>query len=728
MFKPATIALAISSAIISTTSYADDQPDDTSVMHQDLEVIVVSGSRTEKPLKDVAGNISVVTSADIEKQAIGDMNQLFKYDPSIQVTGSIGGAQNILVRGRGGDRVLMIKDGMRMNEGYGANGANDIVGRGFIETDTLKQVEVAKGASSSLYGSDALGGIIIFTTKDASDVLNKGETFGGSVKTSYLGSSNQGHIGANLALITGDVEHFASVNYRQGNEEQNYQESEDPFDIESVSLLYKAKYNIDKDNTFSFIADVWQQEAKGDSADGLLAYFRSLDKYGYEIAQENSTGDKTTQSFQLNYRSETETVLFDYLNVSLYNNNTEQDDEEYAFLDINAPIFGVFEKRHMWKKSSYEQDTFGLLSNATKKLSGTHTLGFGLDIEQTKSSRTVHEYREVEGESTKDLITNKFPENDVFRTGIFVNDEISLIDKKLIITPGARFDYYDMDPNGAKKADDTEFAKIDDSKVSFNLGALYKLRDDLAVFAQYGQGFKVPAYDLAYIEHYNQASSEYIYEIIPSDDLSPEESDSFEVGIRGHAGQFAFSVAAYYTKFDNFLDTQLVSREIVMDDEGEFSHVYDTFQYQNIDSVTLKGLEANVNYFIDNSITLFVNAAYQDGKNDETGDYLTTLVPLSGNIGVSYEGDNWGSELIVNWADKMTKVNEGKAEIACYGAVDWLFNYQINSQINVNLALNNIFDKEYVRYINIAGHTSGEDVSHFTESGRNLAANISFAF
>src|SRR5690625_7465634 len=69
---------------------------------------------------------------------------------------------------------MMVKDGMRMNEGYGAVGINDVVGRGFIDMDTVKQVEVAKGAASSLYGADAMGGIVAFQTKDAADLLGTG--------------------------------------------------------------------------------------------------------------------------------------------------------------------------------------------------------------------------------------------------------------------------------------------------------------------------------------------------------------------------------------------------------------------------------------------------------------------------------------------------------------------------------------------------------------------------
>ncbi|MGL1956033.1 MAG: TonB-dependent hemoglobin/transferrin/lactoferrin family receptor [Colwellia sp.] len=718
------LALAIS---ISFTPLMYVFADEYEAKVDDLEVIVVSGSRTEKPLKDIAGSISVITAAEIEKNSVSDMNQLFKYDPSVYVTGSTGGAQNIIVRGMGGDRVLMIKDGMRMNEGYGANGANDFVGRGYIETDTLKQVEVAKGAGSSLYGSDALGGIVVFTTKDASDVLTDGENFAGNVKLGYASDGYQANIGTTLALKTGAFEQFLNLNYRDGHEEENYAEDRNPFDITSESALYKAKYIIDDDNFISFIADFWQQETKGESADGLLSAFRTLADYGYIIAGENSSGDKETSSFKLDYQSTTKTALYDYLSVSIYNKKTSQEDVQYGLLDINSPAFNTFEKRHMWQTSTYEQDTFGFLSNATKKISNNHTLGFGLDIETTETLRTVYEYRTVEGEDepTRDLTTDKFPVNEVDRIGIFVNDEISLLDGQLLLTPGARFDTYKMDPGGALKLDGTEFSSIEKDNVSFNLGALYKIRPDLITFVQFGQGFKVPAYDLAYIQH-TQIGYGYYYEIIPSEDLAPEKSDTFEVGMRGHAGDFAFTAAVYYNKFDDFISIDTVSVDDVVGPYGPVQKL--TWQYQNIDAVTIKGVELGINYFVNENITLFANAAIQEGKDDTTDEYIESINPLMGSAGISFEQENWSTELIVNWADRMTKVNEDKAEVAGYGSVDWLVNWQVTNNVKFNLAANNIFDKEHVMYSSVAGFKATDSLTKFTEAGINFSANIKYSF
>ncbi len=726
MPKRALLATAISTALfVAPSSFANDTIDDEAV-NTDFEIIVISGTKTEKPLKDVAGSISVITEQDIEKQLVTDMSQLFKYDPSVQVTGNTGGAQNIIVRGMGGDRVLMIKDGMRMNEGYGANGLNDIVGRGFIETDTLKQVEVAKGASSSLYGSDALGGIIVFTTKDASDYLTDGETFTGNVKIGYTDDGKQSNIGTTLALATGDFEQVLNLSYRDGEENQNYAGTKPDLAIASTSIFYKAKYNFNAASYLSFTADIWNQEVAADSAYGLLSYFRDLD--GYTILAENSQGEKDNQAFQLRFHSESKTALYDMLNVSLYANSTEQEDVEYGQLDINANFgYPLIEIRDMWKTAVYKQDTQGFLSNATLTLNENQALGYGLDIETSESSRTEVKLYSVAG-SPKDGYpqeNDKFPKTDVFRAGLFINDEISLLDDKLLITPGARFDTYQMDANGAIKEDGNAYQEFDENHVSLNIGALYKFTETIAGFVQYGQGFKVPAYDLAYIEHDN---SLYGYKIVPSDDLAPEESDSFEIGLRGHTGNFFFSTAIYYNKFDNFLATELIDIESSINRyTGKEAQVL-VYQYQNIKSVTLKGIEAAVRYHINDNVSVFANAAYQDGEDDETGDYLTSISPLSGVTGISYEVDYLSAELIVNWADRMEKVNQDNAEIAGYGTIDFLASYQVTDEFRVNLALTNLTDKEYVKYLNGAGHKDNSTLADVTEEGRSFAVSMRYDF
>jgi len=696
-----------------------------------IEVMVVSGSRIEQPLQDVAGSISIQTADELELQQVNDYSQLFRYDPSIQVTGSVGGAQNFLVRGMGGNRVLIIKDGMRINEGYGANGLNDIIGRGFLDTSTLKQVEVAKGANSSLYGSDALAGIVVFTTKDPVDYLTEQAEFGGNVSLGYADLSSQYHGGTTLAQRIGNhFSHMLSGTLRRGEEQQNHASNLEPFTIDSDSMLYKAIYQLNSTDSLGFSVDFYQQDASGDRANGLLAYFRSLTQFGYQIAAESNESNKKTQALRLHYRSEADTALYNYLDLSLYSNKSKQTDLEYAKLDINAPRFNLFQIRHMWQNNLYEQNTQGVLLSAAKTLNPRHALAYGLDLEKTDTQRSQYEYRTAEGvtEPLRDLLTNKFPKNDIARYGLYLNDTIKLADGRWRLTPGVRYDRFAMDPNGALKLDGTAFEKISDDKISLNLGSLYQLTDTLNLYAQYGQGFKVPAYDLAYIEHDLQPTSTYRYTLVPNTDLKPETSHTYELGLRGQLNQLSFSSAVFYNRFTDFLETALIDSKTVLNAQGQFQYQHDTFHYQNVDKVTIKGAELSLDYAISDQWSLLAAMSYQDGKNDQTKAYITSISPLSGSTGISFGGEKLQSQLMASWAKRMTKVNEGARQSPGFVTLDWLNSYQLTAAWQLNLAVNNLLDKDYVRYNSIAGHAVDSDLRAYTQPGRNISITTRLQF
>ncbi|MGO1329231.1 MAG: TonB-dependent receptor plug domain-containing protein, partial [Idiomarina loihiensis] len=103
------------------------------------EILVVTGSRSKEKLEDVAGAVSVVTAEEIDIQVSNSLSDIFRYDPSISSTGSQGQAQTLSIRGIGGNRVVYIKDGRRLNDAY-AGGGGYLVGRGYLDVSQLSQV------------------------------------------------------------------------------------------------------------------------------------------------------------------------------------------------------------------------------------------------------------------------------------------------------------------------------------------------------------------------------------------------------------------------------------------------------------------------------------------------------------------------------------------------------------------------------------------------------------
>ena len=231
------VAAGLSSQVFAATQKAD-------------EVVVVSGSRMEQKLEDVSGPISVITAKQIEEQVVTNVADLFRYEPGVTVLGGQGDAQTFIIRGMGENRVKVVRDGVRQNDAYSKGG----VGQSYFDTDMIKQVEVAKGPASAAYGSDALGGVIAITTKDASDFL-KGKDSYLDVTSGYASSSHQKMAGFTGALRTGEVENLLRYTWRDGGVTQNFDSTKNDFDIGTHALLLKSKWNLSDEQFLKLTVD-----------------------------------------------------------------------------------------------------------------------------------------------------------------------------------------------------------------------------------------------------------------------------------------------------------------------------------------------------------------------------------------------------------------------------------------------------------------------------------------
>ena len=698
--------------------------------------MVVVGSRVEQSINDVAGSVSVMTSEDITKQMVSDMSQLFQYEPGIEITGSNGTAQNFIVRGMGADRVMMIKDGMRMNEGYGANGVNDVVGRGFIDVDTVLQVEVAKGAASSLYGADALGGIVAFRTKSAADVLG-GDDYYLSFNGDYDGRASEFGAGVLTAFRTGNFETLLSYKNRNGNETQNYNNNRDHADVDSNSLLAKTDYIFSDTRKLTFSLDYYQQDVdRPDDGNDKGEYFGLP---GWQINLQESYNEKENNSYQMRYQDmHNDSSLYENLDISIYLNQTEQRDVFNLNHDTPKPL-GPGGSRDTVNRDLFSQDTWGLSLSASKSVGDDgliHDLSYGFDWDSTDTLRHRSEVRtQSDGTVVKDDLSSPFPKNTTERIGAYLQDSIEL-GENFSLVPGLRYDYYSMDPKADTGYDnstggDVLVEKISDNNISWRLGALYQLGEDHTLFFQYAQGFKVPPYDLAYFYFDHVSFSGNGIRIIPANDLIPEESDSFEIGIRGSFGDLGYSFSAYRSDYDNFIQIAYVETidEINNDFGFPFPVTVDVFQYQNIDSAEINGLEFRLDYYLSENLTVFVNGQWMDSEDHETGEQLASIQPFSGTLGMNYYRGAFSFDAMLKMVEGMDKNPVDTFTTPGYSVLDLYARYSFGEHLMFSLGLLNTLDKEYIEYTSVAGiPDDGRDLNLYTQPGRTVSARVVYTF
>ena len=663
--------------------------------------IVVSGSRFEQKLEDVTGSVTVITEQDIERQLAVDLQTMFKYDPSISSTGSGAGAQTLTVRGVGGNRVVFIKDGRRTNDGY-AGGGGYLVGRNYFDVAGVKQVEVAKGAASSLYGSDALGGIVVITTKDPSDYLADQQSLV-KVALGYQGQSNQVAADITAAKDLGDFAISAVYSHRDSEEVQNYVEDLPGYDARSNALLLKVEQKLDEKRTLKYTLD----------------YFNQTTEQVISPSIQETEDEDTNISFGLDYDSDMATAIFDkwygQLSYSRYEQQSDQISAARNYIDYND--YG------------FEQDILGLKAVFSKEVKGEnteHEFVYGVDIDLYDTTRPRLKTR-VLNDGTVDFTNEKqkaFPGADTSLVGVYMQDSIKFNETDWSLVAGIRYDYYALEAKKDALYADIELDDITESAFSPKLGVIYQVDDNLSWYGQYVRGFKIPPHDQAYQSH----GVEPFYQILPNADLDPESSDSFEIGLRYASSDISVNLSTFYAAYDDFIETTIAGVEPTY-----IPNVNKTFyQYQNISETQISGVEAGIAMYVTDDILLEANVAYVDGENKDSDQPLTSISPLNGSILVSTEFGN------VNWtaawrlakaqSDVVLDTNGNKTTQGNgYGVVDLYANYQWQAwQMNVGLL--NLLDKEYVPFELIAGQSKGTDFSQYSQPGRNVSARISYQF
>lgn len=146
---------APSAASVSETSVIAEVP---------VEPVVVSETRTEKPLSQATGSVYVITRDQLEKRQFPYLREVLRDVPGLTIvqTGSRGGTTSLFTRGGEADFTMVMIDGVKVNDAGGGFEFADLT------TGNVERIEVVKGPQSALYGSDAIGGVINIITRKGS--------------------------------------------------------------------------------------------------------------------------------------------------------------------------------------------------------------------------------------------------------------------------------------------------------------------------------------------------------------------------------------------------------------------------------------------------------------------------------------------------------------------------------------------------------------------------------
>lgn len=488
-----------------------------------LEQIVVTATHTPKALKDVPVVTRLISLDDIKKADATNIQDLLTQElPGLEFGFAMSQETSLNMSGFGGNAVLFLVDGERI-----AGETMDNTDYNRLNLDNVGRIEIVKGASSALYGSNAVGGVINIITRESM------EPWTANVNSRFNTLGNEWRNGANFSFTSG-----------KWNSQTNFQQTSiDPIKLSSgptseekaLAALLGQTIEEDKSN----VKKLYGQESYNvkeritfTASDNLKFIARG----GYFFRE----SQRDTYNYHFNGYSGGLKGMYDWKN----GRNLEV---SYAYDQYDKANFtpeGARTHDHDYRNT---QHTAHALYNHSF---GEHILTVGTDF--------LHDY----------LTTYQFLDNTSHEQNNI--DAFAQFDfnpsKRFNIVGSVRYDYFSASSAQATTA---------------RLAAVYKL-DQLTLRANYASGFRAPSLKEMYM-HYDMGNMGYI--IMGNPDVKPERSDNFNLAIDHNGkvngtgifdGVYSVTLMGYCNIFDKRITS--IGRYWVVDSrykEGGYQVLYD---------------------------------------------------------------------------------------------------------------------------------------------------------
>jgi hemoglobin/transferrin/lactoferrin receptor protein len=694
-----------------------------------LDAVTTAAMRSRRPLDDVPSTVSVITTEDIDRENMQDIRDLVRNEPGVTVGNNPNrsGFQNFLIRGIGGNRVLIMVDDMRMPDFPDSNMGAGTYTREQPDLEDIKRVEIIRGPASALYGSDAMGGVVAYTTKDPIDYMRNGRNVYASVKGAYSGANQQFAETFTGAVRQENVEFLGIYTRRDGQEFYPAQTSISPnptnwYNNDFLAKLVIRPTDIDTIRlTGGYTQGVQSTQILSGVGNFPSLFTRVFDEWGQDYTQTYRISAQWDRTAPIGF--------IDRLNFLAYFNSVYTQADTYQ---LRGAVNGPIPTNGRISQFYYTQNVSGaeLQMHTDAKIWGLDNfLTYGLSFAYTSTTRPRDRWQITLATGARTNVVggetypNKnFPDTETVQAGVYIQDEITALGGRLKITPAVRLDYYSLNPdpdryfwNSTGAALSLLPASSTYVSASPKLGLLYHFSDIYSAYFQYATGFRAPPYDNANFGFTNAAS---FYQILPNPNLKPETANSFEVGFRGkYENGSSWQLTGFYNLYNNFLET------VVVGAVGPITQ----FQYVNLTNVTIWGVEARGEYRFSQDWSVLGWTAFAQGTDQRTGLPVDSVSPWATQARIRYGSDTGLiAQLIGTIVVQHNMVsNPTFFQTPAYFNLDATVGYTFNEHFKVNAGAFNITNAKYWNSADVIGLTStNQQLDLYAQPGRYFGVNL----
>lgn len=618
------------------------QPKPAEALPTPMPEVVVTATRTAEDTRNLPQSVTVVATPDIERHQAETPNEMLREQPGIWSV-QVPAQGSPIIRGQMGNRVLYLWDGIPINNGALFGGPNGYFNQ--IPVGAVERMEVIRGPGSVQYGSGAIGGVINIITKKTDEFPAHLE-YGGETYARYGTVDEEYTETADFWLATTNFNIFGGVssqnvgNYRGpdvgvipntgfnalgGNISLAYQP------VENQTLRLTWLYN-DRTDVHNYV----QSKLNPDGLPRILNpnEERTLAKVDYEL---DNLGPLSS-----------ELKLYAYF----------QDYDQLRERRVESVANSVDTLNNT--QTTTKQDVYGGgIQNTTPWDTswGDHKFTYGTDYRTEDLRSDVDLFKTVTppGATTQSIPAGKTPNGtyDVF--DVFAMTELHPAER-WTVSLGGRFERthlhstpsaLDVIPNAGYTLQDLELDKVWNA-ATWSVGTVYGVTRELDLAGDIATGYRAPTFSDTLSTGTPIYSSRTAS--LPSPNVDPEQSITYELGPRYHAKNWDASLTGYWTALTDVVRAT-TNGTVVIPGQGTFI----AQRNSNSGEGYVRGLEFAADYRFYPGWTLYGNATYTQGWDTRYDEHYRFIPPLNGIIGLRYEAPKgkWWAEVVEVLVDRL---------------------------------------------------------------------------
>ena len=456
--------------------------------------VVVTATRLETPAKEIASSVTVISKEDLERMKKTTVLEALQEVLGVTIlqNGPAGGSASVFLRGANSEHTLVMMDGVELNDPISPSRSYDLA---HLLVENIERIEILRGPQSTLYGSDALGGVVnIITRKGEGKPQFHLSTYSGSYRTfagtaRISGSTDKIHYSLGASRFQTEGFSAASTSYEGNEEKDGYQ---------NLTLSGRFAYHPLDNLGFDFTVRTIDTETDIDYSGGA-----------------NGDDPNNIQNYDaLFLKGQVRTLLL---------KNRWEQKLNLSFVDYERKYVNSPDDVYPYSENSeYKSKLWKLDWQHNLFLHKTNTLTMGV------------EYQQEQGESVYNgLLSSIFPLQKAHTTGFYLQDQIRVA-SQFFATVGVRLDKH------------SQFGTSTTSRLAL---AYHIEKTETKIKATRGTGFKSPSL-------YQLYAPETIWGPIGYEDLVPEKSTGWDIGVEQQllGGKVLLGATYFYHDYKDLIN------------------------------------------------------------------------------------------------------------------------------------------------------------------------------